>query len=74
MFENVMAQAVEEKPKLRGAWAAKDRLRRAVAMKDYTPGFSKAADEVRCDELVGGREGMWWKERCVHRSNGTCVV
>ena len=49
-FEHVMAQAVEEKSKLRGAWAAKDRLRRAVAMEDYSPGFSKAADEVRSEE------------------------
>ena len=49
-FEHVMAQAVEEKSKLRGAWAAKDRLRRAIAMEDYSPGFSKAADEVRSEE------------------------
>ena len=57
-FEHVMAQAVEDKPKLCGAWAAKDRLRRAVAMENYTPGFSKAADEVRCEELVVGREAV----------------
>ena len=57
-FEHVMAQAVEEQPKLRGAWAAKAKLRRAIAMEDYIPGFSKAADEVRCEELVVGREAV----------------
>ena len=51
-FEHVMAHAVEEQPKLRGAWVAKAKLRRAIAMEDYTPGLSKAADEVRCEELV----------------------
>ena len=49
-FEHVMAQAVEQKSNLLGAWAAKDRRRRAVAMEDYSPGFSKAADEVRSEE------------------------
>ena len=43
---------------LRGAWAAKAKLRRAIAMEDYIPGFSKAADEVRCEELVVGREAV----------------
>ena len=57
-FEHVMAQAVEEQPKLRGAWAAKAKLRRAIAMDGYITGFSKAADEVRCEELVVGREGV----------------
>ena len=34
-LEHVMAQAVEEQPKLRGAWAAKAKLRRAIAMDGY---------------------------------------